>query len=370
MKITATERIEKINQKKATAANIAAVVEVYRQTRDNTPAETAAAIVNRLGYSVAVEAVAELVNTVGEWDARIFPSVREWAESQPTAASRDELDAMSIYQPSEIHPAHINQLAEAMSKYQPTEAATNEKEETTVKEFTELKKIVHEDAEQTAENRRFYIVNGYWPTWAEEHRGEPDRGLREYSTALRWEQYKAGEISREKAVKLATKRALKAVEKDTAAKLARLDRVAAAPDLSFISISVDWVRSRTWGNNPHAEARTNTGVFTGTASGCGYDKESAAIANALNQCDSVLKALYTLKEEGLRAGLSDKSKTAACGRSNGNICGYGAGYGAIPYFEGGVGASCFWSILKKCGFSTSCHHGKHSDFYSVSKEGA
>lgn len=94
------------------------------------------------------------------------------------------------------------------------------------------------------------------------------------------------------------------------------------------------------------------------------------IANALNQCDSVLKALYTLKEEGLRAGLSDKSKTAACGRSNGNICGYGAGYGAIPYFEGGVGASCFWSILKKCGFSTSCHHGKHSDFYSVSKEGA
>lgn len=240
----------------------------------------------------------------------------------------------------------------------------------TVKEFTEIKKAVKEDAEQTAENRRFFILNGYMPTWAEEHRGEPDRGLRQYSTARRWEQYKAGEITREKAVELATKRTFKAVEKDTAAKLARLDRVAAAPDLSFISISVDWVRSRTWGYNPHAEARTNTGVFTGTASGCGYDKESAAIADALNQCDSVLKALYTLKEEGLRAGLSDKSKTAACGRSNGDICGYGAGYGAIPYFEGGVGASCFWSILKKCGFSTSCHHGKHSDFYSVSKEGA
>lgn len=276
----------------------------------------------------------------------------------------------------DIREAEAHEVETARRKGMPiveietTEAATNEKEETTVKEFTELKKIVHEDEEQTAENRRFYIVNGYWPTWAEEHRGEPDRGLREYSTALRWEQYKAGEISREKAVELATKRALKAVEKDTAAKLARLDRVAAAPDLSFISISVDWVRSRTWGNNPHAEARTNTGVFTGTASGCGYDKESAAIADALNQCDSVLKALYTLKEEGLRAGLSDKSKTAACGRSNSNICGYGAGYGAIPYFEGGVGASCFWSILKKCGFSTSCHHGKHSDFYSVSKEGA
>lgn len=127
------------------------------------------------------------------------------------------------------------------------------------------------------------------------------------------------------------------------------------------------MRSRTWGNNPHAEARTNAGTFSGTASGCGYDKESTAIAEALNQCDSVLKVLYTLKENGLRAGLSDKSKTAACGRSNGDICGYGAGYGAIPYFEGGVGSSCFWSILKKCGFSTSCHHGKHSDFYSVEK---
>lgn len=367
MKITATERIEKINQKKATAANIAAVVEVYRQTRDNTPAETAAAIVNRLGYSVAVEAVAELVNTVGEWDARIFPSVREWAESQPTAASRDELDAMSIYQPSEIHPAHINQLAEAMSKYQPTEDSTKE-EENTVKEFTEIKKAVMEDAEQTSENRRFFILNGYMPTWAEEHHGDLDRGLKQYSTARRWEQYKAGEITREKAVELATKRALKEIEKDTAAKLARLDRVAAAPDLTFISISVDWVRSRTWGNNPHAEARTNAGTFSGTASGCGYDKESTAIAEALNQCDSVLKVLYTLKENGLRAGLSDKSKTAACGRSNGDICGYGAGYGAIPYFEGGVGSSCFWSILKKCGFSTSCHHGKHSDFYSVEKE--
>ena len=162
------------------------------------------------------------------------------------------------------------------------------------------------------------------PTWAEEHHRDLDRGLKQYSTARRWEQYKAGEITREKAVELATKRALKEIEKDTAAKLARLDRVAVAPDLTFISISVDWVRSRTWGNNPHAEARTNTGTFSGTASGCGYDKESAAIAEALNQCDSVLKVLYTLKENGLRAGLSDKSKTAACGRSNGDICGYGA----------------------------------------------
>ena len=116
--------------------------------------------------------------------------------------------------------------------------------------------------------------------------------------------------------------------------------------------------------------RTNTGTYYGTASGCGYDKESAAIAEAFNKCDSILKALYQLKENGLRAGKTDASKTACTGVDNRNICGYGSGYSVLPYFEGGVGASCFWSILKDCGYKTSGHHGKHSDFYSVEKEGA
>lgn len=276
----------------------------------------------------------------------------------------------SKYEWVDIREAAANEVDTARRKGMPIveidtpEAMTEEKEEITV-EFTEIKKAVLEDAKKAAEDRRFYIVNGYMATWAEEHRTELDRGLKEYSTSRRWEQYKDGEISREKAVELATKRSDKAIKKDTAAKLARLDRVAAAPDLTFLSISVEWVRNSYWGNNPHAEARTNTGVYDGKASGCGYDKESAAIAEALNQCDSVLKALYTLKENGLRAGLSDRDSGACCGRSNGSICGYGAGYGAIPYFEGGVGVSCFWSIFKKCGFSISCHHGRHSDFYSV-----
>lgn len=237
-----------------------------------------------------------------------------------------------------------------------------------MKEFTEIKRIVTEDSDRAKESTAFYILNGYRPTWSEEHHNDSDRGLKEYSTAHRWEQYKKGEISREKAVELATKRALKGIEKNTAAQLEKLDRVAQAADLTYISISIDWVHSRTWGYNPHAEIKTNTGFYNGFASSCGYDKESAAIADAFNKCDSILKALYTLKEKGLRAGQSDESKTAACGRSNGSICGYGAGYGAIPYFEGGVGASCFWSILEKCGFKTSGHHGKHNDFYSVEKE--
>ena len=234
-------------------------------------------------------------------------------------------------------------------------------------EYKNIKNEVITDSETRKNNTAFYILNGYMPTWAAEYHEDPDRGLQEYSTATRWEQYKNGRITREKAVKFATARAFREIDKKTAAQLAQLDRVAAAPVLSYLSISVDWVRSRTWGYNPHAVAMSNAGTFTGTASGCGYDKESAAVAEALNQCDSALQILCTYKENAMAAGESDESKTAYSGRSNESIIGYGAGYGVIPCFEGGVGVSCFWSILKKCGFEVREHHGTRSDFYTIEK---
>lgn len=237
-----------------------------------------------------------------------------------------------------------------------------------MKKYKNIKNEVITDSETRKTDTAFYILNGYMPTWAAEYHGNLDRGLRQYSTATRWEQYKNGRITREKAVEFATARAFREIDKKTAAQLAQLDRVAAAPTLSYLSISVDWVRSHTGGYNPHAEAMSNAGIFVGTASGCGYDKESAAVARVLNQCDSILQILYTYKENALAAGESDEDKMASCGRSNGSIIGYGAGYGAIPYFEGGVGVSCFWSILKKCGFEVRGHHGKYSNFYTIEKE--
>lgn len=235
-------------------------------------------------------------------------------------------------------------------------------------EYKNIKNEVITDSETRKNNTAFYILNGYMPTWAAEYHEDPDRGLQEYSTATRWEQYKNGRITREKAVEFATARAFREIDKKTAAKLAQLERVANAADLTFISVSVDWVRSKTWGYNPRVEVRTNTGAYCGTASGCGYDKESAAIADAFNKCDSILKALYQLKENGLRAGKTDASGTVCTGVDNRNICGYGSGYSVLPYFEGGVGASCFWSILKNCGYKTREHHTKHSDFYTIEKE--
>lgn len=119
MKMNATEITARREQIKTTRANIKTVVNIYCETINRTPAETVAAIVERLGYDTAREAIAEIVNTVGEWDGRIWPSSREWAATIEAAATRDELKAKSIYQPAEIHPAHINQLAQAMSKYAP-----------------------------------------------------------------------------------------------------------------------------------------------------------------------------------------------------------------------------------------------------------
>ena len=218
------------------------------------------------------------------------------------------------------------------------------------------------------ENTKYYILHGYCKTWAPENCQESDEGLRRYSTDLRFNQYKEGTITREQAVDYAIKRQEKKAAADLENKLARLDTIAAAPDITNINIFVDWKKSSVWGYNPHAEVYDNTGRATyGTASGCGYDKRSAAVASAFNANNSILKILCNIKEAALMAGKSDRSGSACTGRDNREVCGYGAGYSPIPYFEGGVGIECFFNILKKAGFDTSYHYTKHSDSYIITK---
>lgn len=69
----------------------------------------------------------------------------------------------------------------------------------------------------------------------------------------------------------------------------RLEAADKAGKLIEINISVNWTRSRTWGSNPHAECRwyfedpeygTRSAFSEGRASGCGYDKRSAAVQQA------------------------------------------------------------------------------------------
>ena len=244
----------------------------------------------------------------------------------------------------------------------------------TVNTFKNLRNLYIAEREAQTANTLHYIRFGYMPTWAAEHRTDVDRGIREHATARTWDQYKRGEVDRETAITRAEKRYLKAEEKKRAEKLARLDRIANAPDVAYFDISVEWKRSATWGHNPTATAYIRTSdkgreTYTGHASGCGYDKGSAAVAEALNQSDSVLKIIYTAAENALEEGKRPLVKGYALGCASWrDILGYGSGYGAFPYFEGGVGVSCFWHILELCGFWTrSNESGKYNDYYFIGK---
>lgn len=233
--------------------------------------------------------------------------------------------------------------------------------------FELLKESYLKERENQKAINRFFIENGYCESWCENEKEASDEGLRRYSTETRWNQYTSGKIDREKAVALAVKGMEKAIDKEIAATLEKLEKIEKAPDLQYISINVSYTKNTTWGYNPTATANTNNETTTGHASGCGYDKESAAVASAFNKNYSILKTLYTIKENALKAGLSDFSKTACTGVDNRTTCGYGSGYSVLPYFEGGVGVDCFWDILKKAGFTTRCNYGKHENYYTVSK---
>ena len=238
--------------------------------------------------------------------------------------------------------------------------------------FKRLTKAFLEDRETQRQRNKFFIIHGFCESWSEEYKTESDNGLKRYSTAHRWEQYQNGEIDRVNACELAIKRMNKEIEKEIEKKLAHLEAVANAPEVDYITVNVEYKRSPVWGYNPSVKIITNreSGLFTGYASGCGYDKESAAVAEAFNKSLGIMKVLYTLKEKALEAGESDESNTACTGHDNRNCIGYGAGYSVIPYFEGGVGVSCFWSILKKAGFDTSCNYGKHETLYRLYRKEA
>lgn len=241
--------------------------------------------------------------------------------------------------------------------------------------FENLRKAIVAEAEAEKKNSRFYIENGYRITWAEEHKKPSDVGIQHYCTGRRWDQYQAGEITREKIVALTISRMEKQTDKKTAERLEKLDRVAAAPDLESVTISVEWKRSGVWGYNPTATATVHAGndwkQYTGSASGCGYDKLTTAIGQALNKNRSVLKMLYTVKEKALSEFTPERIQAAKNHHgteSNRDFIHYGAGYGVLPYFEGGVGMSSFKGVFEACGFKCTAENGtKHTDFYHFEK---
>lgn len=197
-----------------------------------------------------------------------------------------------------------------------------------------------------------------------------DNTLRYFLTDTRYTQLKNDEISLENAKEYAFKRMKKRYEKKLSSKLEKIEAAENRKVVLSISISVEWKRSYTWGYNPNAEVTikkvNKDGYFSydcyhGYASGCGYDKLSTAIANALNNDTDLFGYLCEVKERAIRKG---KKPTATWNESNADFIHYGAGYGSLPYFEGGVGSSLF-GVLEKCDFKcvASDRNSKTHDFF-------
>ena len=143
-------------------------------------------------------------------------------------------------------------------------------------------------------------------------------------------------------------------DKEQAAKLAKIESVEAADALESVTINVEWKRSRTWGSNPHVDAVVLTStcryVYTASASGYGYDKESTAIARALNASPEVMRILYGHAERG---GEFPYSVTTFAG---------------LPSFDCGCGVPCFNSVFSACGYTfRQIASGRSFDVYTLEK---
>ena len=204
---------------------------------------------------------------------------------------------------------------------------------------------------------------------------DPDDGLRRYATAFTWEQYERGYMPRTQAVKRTIDRVTRQAEKDLAKDLDKLNRVSNAPDMDSANVVVEWTRNSHYSDNPQAAIQfyNERGFIqetTGTCSGCGYDKFSTAICNALNLSDSALKALYDAAEKALAIDphCAD-SKSACTGIYWTDAIAYGAGYTVLPYFEGGCGISSTENVLNKCNYALRrTANGKHFDALRIERK--
>lgn len=148
--------------------------------------------------------------------------------------------------------------------------------------------------------------------------------------------------------KMRAKRA-REIDKEMRGYMERVELVAQYRRPERISIAVEWHKSRTWGYNPTATATGDKRETESRASGCGYDKGSAAIAGALNQNPEALRILYDRAEAG-------------------KAFPYGVGFLAgLPYFEGGCGCTVFYEIFRVCNYEfAQVADGKTFEAYEVS----
>ena len=150
-----------------------------------------------------------------------------------------------------------------------------------------------------------------------------------------------------------TKVEQEAAEADMNKTLEAVKRAFAKPMPDSIRVDEEWKKSRTWGPCPTVEVWMGGEYAKGHASGCGYDKESAAAAMACNEIIDSVRILSTCAYIDMLESkvTGDKSRT------------YGYNFGIYGIsFEGGVGYNCHKNIICRAGFElTSEFHPNTAD---------
>jgi len=125
-----------------------------------------------------------------------------------------------------------------------------------------------------------------------------------------------------------------------------------------MTITIEWKKSSTWGNNPNATAEVHfkDGTLERSqvykCSGCGYDKESTVIAQIFN--DYLRYKLWEIED--------------AKHIQKGKPYGIRLNYEFSPYYEGGVGANCYYSISEFiCGKFEHIAGGNTFDVYQYTE---
>lgn len=154
----------------------------------------------------------------------------------------------------------------------------------------------------------------------------------------------------EKIIEKITNKRKREIDRKIEKCFARVHEVEEVEAPAAVSVVVEWHKNRTWGENPRARVAAERVATYGSASGCGYDKQSAAIANAFNQNPEILKILYDHAEAG-------------------ETFPYGVDvWAGLPSFAGGCGVSCFYQIFEACGYTfRQVASGKMFDVYEITR---
>lgn len=159
--------------------------------------------------------------------------------------------------------------------------------------------------------------------------------LREYTTPKVLEALRGMDPDAKPGEDITAKMIKKAERKNakyTAERLAKIEAAENAEDIKTAIINVEYTRSRVWGWNPTATVTGCNDYTTGHASGCGYDKTSAAISYAMNDSPEIMRILYTHAEAGEPFPYSVHT------------------FAGVPSFDGGCGVTCFYSVFEACGY--------------------